>query len=151
MMKSDEILNEILENTKKTKELVVKKFEKKAEAEATEEKTPKQKAEAKFKMVGTKLNPTELEAFTEKIEALGLNTSQYFKKAVAFDFISAAEQLEKQKTAIDELERQKNELENLNHEQDEKIKALNNELKEKNEAISKEKNKGFIEKLLNLF
>jgi len=82
-MNEKEILNEILENTKTVKTVVVEKFNKKPK----QEKSAKAKAESKFKMVGTKLNEKELEELNIKINKLDYeNYSQFFKMCCRYDF-----------------------------------------------------------------
>jgi len=82
-MNTEKILEEILENTKAVKVVVVEKEEaiQKKKAERLEKsKSAKQKAEAKFVRIGTKLNEAEMKKFNSELERLGLNQSQYIKK-----------------------------------------------------------------------
>lgn len=146
-MNEKEMLNEILENTKTVKNVVVEKFEKKP----PKEKTAKQKAEAKFKMVGTKLNPKELEEFEAKLAALDLNASQYFKKASKFDFEANEELLRQQDKSIEEYKKQL-------HKEKEIVRMLNSDISNFKGEIStlkakldKELNKTLWEKIRALF
>jgi|GEM_PF-3976880 len=149
-----EMLNEILENTKTVKTVIVEKFEKKP----PKEKSAKQKAEAKFKMVGTKLNPKELEEFEAKLERLDINPSQYFKKASKFDFEENKELIERQEKAIQEyidklnlfeedLKKKKTKM----NEQDTKIKTLEDTISSLNTQLDKELNKTLWQRIRALF
>ena len=71
-------LDEILENVSAVKEVVVDKLKEK-------KLTPKQKAESKFKRVGTKLNEFDLVKFEDRLSELGLNQSQYIKLLIDED------------------------------------------------------------------
>ena len=104
-MNTENILMEILENTKAVKNTVLNEskikeqakreyaekmaLKEQEEAEKAEAKAKKQeaqkKAEAKFKNVGAKFNEEEQEQIKNRFESLNLNQSQYIKKLVAED------------------------------------------------------------------
>jgi len=144
---NEKILEEILENTKTVKKVMVEKFEKKPQ----QEKSAKQKAEAKFKMVGTKLNPKELEEFETKLETLEINSSQYFKKASKFDFEANEELIKRQEKSIEEYkkyyETEKKKVGLLNSD----IKTLEDTISSLKVQLDKELTKSFLERIRALF
>lgn len=120
-MNNEKVLNEILENTKVTKEIIVtgkEKEEIKTQQKKEKAKTAKQKAEAKFTRIGTKLNEDDMQKFNTKLQDLGLNQSQYFKKLI---------------------------------EDDNNIEDLKQTIKDLKEELSFLKNRTFLQKLKNLF
>jgi hypothetical protein len=153
-MNNEKILEEILENTKTVKAVVVEKEEKiqKAKAEKAEKsKSAKAKAEAKFKMVGTKLNESELIKFNAKLEDLGINASKYFKGLINFDMVANKELIERQEKSIEDYK--------LKYEAEQnKVRLLNNDIDKFKEVISslkteldKELTKTFWDKIRALF
>ena len=150
----NEMLVEILENTQKVKTVIVDKVEKaeKAKAEKAEKsKSAKSKAEAKFKMVGTKLNEVELKEFETKLDTLDTNSSQYFKKLIKFDLIGNEELLKRQEKSIEDYKlKYENELSKvliLNKDKE----ALEAVIKQKQTELDKELTKTFMERLRALF
>ena len=105
-MNNGNILVEILENTKQVKNVVVEKelkIQKAKEEKAKKAKSAKSKAEAKFKMCGTKLNPEQQEILNAKIEKMGYkNYSQFFKMCVDFNFENDSELIERQSKTLDQ-------------------------------------------------
>ena len=88
---NEKILEEILENTKTVKSVIVDKVEaeEKKKAEKKEKaKSAQQKAESKFKNVGAKFNQEEQSNIDERIKELNTNQSQYIKKLVEADLIT---------------------------------------------------------------
>jgi len=131
-MNENEMLIEILENTKQVKTVVVDKevkLQKAKEEKAEKAKSAKSKAEAKFKMCGTKLNPEQVENLNAKIEKMGYeNYSQFFKMCVSFDFENDSELIERQAKTLEQY------LKN-----NEALKK-NNEILKNNDLITKKNN-----------
>lgn len=134
MENNEKILSEILENTKKVKEVVVKKFDKPKKNE--NEKTAKQKAEAKFKMIGAKFNQQKQAEISKRIEELGVNTNTYIKNLVERDLAG--------KIVDEELfNKYKEEL----RKKTEQINILKGKLKQKEEELIKISNRSLFEVL----
>lgn len=70
------ILEQILENTQEVKQVVVK------EKKEPKELTAQQKAQSKFKKVGTMLNEAEQERLKAILEANNTNANAYIKKLI---------------------------------------------------------------------
>lgn len=167
-MNNEKILEEILENTKTVKKVVVDKVEeaeKKKKEKAEKAKTAKQKAEAKFKMVGTKLNEQELTELNIELERLGLNQSQYFKKLIKGEIeidndkkIKQEELLKGYSVRVDTLEneiverrKEIDELEIKNNNLKAQINSLEAQKHQIQSELDKEITKSFFERLRALF
>jgi predicted DNA binding CopG/RHH family protein len=83
-MNNEDMLKKILDNTTTVKTMITNKKEIEFKKEE-KSKNAKQKAESKFKMVGTKLNESQLEIFKSRLNECGLNQSQYIKKLIESD------------------------------------------------------------------
>ena len=87
-MTNEKILEEILENTKTVKTVIVDKVEaeEKKKAEKKEKaKSAQQRAESKFKNVGAKFNEQEQDEIKNRLTDLDINQSQYIKKLIQDD------------------------------------------------------------------
>jgi hypothetical protein len=88
-LQNEKILTQILENTNAVKKIICKKKETSEKVEEIEkeekpkkEKTAKQRAEEKFKMVGTKLNQKDLKRFEQILEDNNTNASKYIRELI---------------------------------------------------------------------
>lgn len=117
MNSNEKILEEILENTKSVKKIVVDDV---VEKKQKKEKSSQRKAESKFKNVGAKFNESEQAEIKSRLEDLSCNQSQYIKKLIQDD-------LRPQKSLDEDLS-STNDKEVLNDDYEE-IKAMNEKLK----------------------
>ena len=155
---NEKILEEILENTKAVKVVVVEKEEKlqKAKSEKAEKaKSAKQRAESKFTKIGTKLNESELEIFQAKLEAVGKNQSQYIKQLISFDLVANEELIKRQEQSITEWKNvSDNQLANMElvaEDNNIKIKTLEDTISSLKVQLDKELTKSFMDKIRALF
>lgn len=105
-------------------------------------KTSAQRAQDKFKRVGTKLNEQELGKFNEILEREGVNQSQYIKGLIMGNMTYYEDLIELQRKKDILLLKQKDKIEKLEND----ILILRQQ-----EKIEKLENQGRWEKLKNLF
>lgn len=144
-----------------------------------EAKSPKQRAEAKFKMVGTKLKEQDYRQFEELFKDRGFeNGSQYIKHLIDFDTLGSIEEERKHnelltkgnellRVRLEEMEKSHAELEakfeklysgmdnifkfmNLLGNKIEKLNEMGDKLFKAGKTTTKEK-KGFIERFKSFF
>lgn len=160
-MSNERILEEILENTKTVKKVIIEKeeiLEKKKADKVARSKNAKSKAESKFKMVGTKLNETELADFNTKLESLGVNTSQYIKRLISFNVEENKELILRQEKSIEEYknssERERNKIEELNTKIETlegKVRSLESDKNTLKVKLDEEVGKSFYQRIRALF
>lgn len=129
------ILEQILENTQEVKQVVVK------EPKEKKELTAQQRAQAKFKKVGTQLNESEQERFKAILEAKNTNASAYIKKLIFSGNESVLEDALTEQVAT--LKNENTELKNQLHKKDETIQSQKDKIAQLEADISSIEDYGF--------